>query len=331
MIASRRRRAGLVVAAVFAAAAFGAGWIAEVGTASHLTAASRLPVTESPTPTPTTGFKSASGACPPSVYPNPSCVGFRAGTVVVRTVEGDYTADAPGQVIAGWHITGNLIVTAPQVVIRDSQIDGIVTDGDAEGASFTITDSTIGPKSGCHFDRTYYNVGLNGHDITALRVFARNDEDGLDLSGGNVHIADSLFVQCFLGASVVGGDGYHSDGVQDLCDAVCSNLTLTHNTFDSRDGGNSALNLGSEADGLKLRAVTLSDNLFLGGGYTTYLQWDGGPPWTVTNNHWVDKTWEYDALETQGTCSHQNWSGNNIVTIDSSYRIASTIGALTCA
>ncbi len=289
--------------------------------------------TPTPTPTPTaTPTPTGSSTCPLPAYPNASCTGRPASLSSYSNTVGNYTVTTAGAVIDNWHVTGDLDVKAANVVIKNSQIDGTVNNDGYAGTSFTITDSSVGPAS-C---ATNGLPSLQGHDFTATRVYLRGHQDGVDMSGDNVTINDSFLQPCFQPASVVGGDGFHSDGVQDQCGAACSNLSMTHNTVDARafyqgnPTGNSALNLGSAADGLNMRSVTLINNMFLGGGYSTALQWDAGAIWTVTNNVWVNGSWAYGPVDANSTCSHQNWSGNSIVTINASYGVTSTVSAQGC-
>jgi hypothetical protein len=274
---------------------------------------------------------STSGCAPPD-HPTPSCTGVPAGTAFSRTLDGDYTASTDGEVIDSWHITGDLIIDAADVVIRNSQVDGTVDNEVAAGSSFRIADSTVGTTT-C---ATGGWPSINGHDFTATRVRLQGHQDGVDMVGDNVTVADSYLQPCYLPPEVVGSDGYHSDGVQDQCATACANLTLTHNTVDARafyngePTGNSALNLGSEADGFNLRNVTLQDDMFLGGAYTTSLWWDAGASWTVTGNVWVAGTWTYGPISAQDTCAHQVWSGNAIVTVDSDYRVTATVSGTGC-
>ena len=265
-------------------------------------------------------------------YPTPSCTGVPAGTTLAKTVDGDYTATTDGEVIDSWHITGDLVVEASDVVIKNTQVDGTVDNEVAQASSFSISDSTVGTTS-CV---TGGWPSINGHDLTANRVYLRGHQDGLDMVANNVTIVDSYLQPCYLPPEIVGSDGYHSDGVQDQCSTTCSNLTLTHDTIDAmafyngQPTGNSALNLGSEADGFNLQNVTLEDNMFLGGAYTTSLWWDAGASWTVTSNVWVADTWAYGPISAQDTCSHQAWSDNSIVNVDSGYHVTSTVIGTDC-
>ncbi|HSX02821.1 MAG TPA: DUF4082 domain-containing protein [Candidatus Saccharimonadia bacterium] len=281
------------------------------------------------TPTPITGTTT----CPLPAYPSTSCTGRSSSLGSSYTNEvSDYTVTTNDTVIDNWHVKGDLDIKAANVVIRNSQIDGTINNDGYAGTSFTVADSTVGPAT-C---ATNGLPSLQGHDFTATRVYLRGHQDGVDMGADNVTVTDSLLQPCFQPASVVGSDGFHSDGVQDQCSATCSNLTLTHNTIDARaiyngtPTGNSALNLGSGPDGYHMRNVTLNDNLFLGGGYTTDLHWDAGNAWVVKGNAWVKGSWAYDAITTEGTCSNQSWSGNSIVTADTNFNATSTVSSTGC-
>jgi len=304
-------------------------------TASDATASGgQYAALDAPTPTPT-----GSSTCPLPAYPNPSCAGLPSGTTFTNTVNGDYTVSTGGQVIDAWHITGTLIIQAANVVIKNSQIDDHIDNEAAPSSSFTINDSTVGPTT-CSTEGW---PSINGHHFTANRVHLRNHQDSVDMVGDAITIADSLFQPCYQPASVVGSDGFHSDGVQDQCSATCTGITLNHDTIDARayyggqSWGNSALNLGSQADGLHIRSVTLKNNLFMGGSYTTDLRWDAGLSWIVTGNSWVQGAWTYAPISTESTCSNQTWGvdtasnlPNRIVVIDANYNVTSVANTTGC-
>lgn len=284
------------------------------------------------------GGGSTPSACALPKYPNNSCTGTPAGTSFSRTVNTDYYANTPGQVIDSWHITGDLVIQATGIVIKNSLIDGHVdNDSLPLNTSFTITDSTVGPAT-CD---TQGWPSLNAHSMTAARVFLRGHQDGIDVVGDNVTVTDSLVQPCYQPPEVVGSDGFHSDGVQDQCGGVCTHMTFVHNTFDSQawyNGqrtGNSAIYLGSPYNGTGQDAgdVVLQNNLFLGGGYSTALWWDAvgdQANWIISGNAWAQGTWAYGPSDSANTCSHQTWSGNSIVTVDANYAVTSTVSALNC-
>jgi hypothetical protein len=278
------------------------------------------------------GAAYATGGCALPNYPTSSCTGAPAGTTFTNTVNGDYTVTTAGQVIDSWHIEGALVIKTTGVVIKNSLIDDAVVNDDFASSSFTITDTTVGTAT-CE---TGGFPSIDGHDFAATRVLLQGHQDGVDVTGDNVSVTDSFMQPCYLPPSIVGGDGYHSDGVQDPCAEVCTGLQLTHNTIDARafyagePTGNSALNLGSVADGEQLRQVTLNDNMLLGGGFTTALTWDAGAAWTVSGNVWVSGSWEFGPIDAEGTCSHQTWSGNSIVTANASYQVTGTVSTAGC-
>jgi hypothetical protein len=46
----------------------------------------------------------------------------------------------------------------------------------------------------------------------------------------------------------------------------------------------------------------------------------------------VNNTWDYGAYETEGQCSPvSDWSDNQIVTIDASYNVTSTVSTVPCS
>jgi len=275
------------------------------------------------------GGARAAGGCELPDHPTASCTGVPAGTAFAHTVSGDYTVTTADTVLSAYHITGSLIIKATGVTVTDTQVDGYVDNEATAASSYSITDSTVGTGS-C--DSTGL-PSLNGHDITATRVLLQGHQDGVDVTGNNVSLTDSFLQPCYL---PLGSDGFHSDGVQDQCSSTCSGVILTHDTVDARaiyqgvPTGNSALNLGSSADGRHVRAVTLRDDLFLGGGYTTALTWDAGAAWTVVGNAWAEGSWAYGPIDAEGTCGHQTWSGNTLVNVDASYRVTGTVSATGC-
>jgi hypothetical protein len=304
------------------------------------------------------GGGGAGSSCPLPAYPTPSCAGLPAGITFTNTVNGDYTATTAGQHIDKWHITGNLDIRASGVVITNSQIDVTVNNdsgsvgGVEQYPSFTISDSTVGPPGACtsaggtacvnsHSNSTAScqgSPGVGEGNFTATRVYVRGHDDGFRVGGPNVTVQDSYFYACFLNATLAPPDGSHSDGVQSYCSAnpACSDINLLHNTLDlSGVPATFPVNLGD----VNQSVVIVSNNLLLGGqNYLMYMPYHGGPVWTVSNNRLVKDTWVTSApwprvdgaVTAENTCSHETWSGNTAVTIDSNYAIASTVGTVPC-
>jgi hypothetical protein len=290
-----------------------------------------------------------SSSCPLPAYPNASCTGVPAGTTFTNTVSGTYTVSTPGQVIDKWHITGDLHILANNTVIKNSQIDGTVNNqGTGETYySFTITDSTVGPPAACTKDSPpscqsgsnstgcIVSPGIGESNFTATRVYVRGHDDGFRLSGsGNGTVQDSYEYACYLNATFSPPDGSHSDGVQAVCAGnPCPGLTLIHNTLDlSGVPATFTLNLTDSA----LSNVTVNDNMLLGGNnYIIDAWWHSGANWIFHNNRLVQGTWGSDtrliaAVTGENTCTHQDWQGNTVVTIDTNYNITSTVQPIPC-
>ncbi|WP_219514971.1 DUF4082 domain-containing protein [Nonomuraea ceibae] len=273
------------------------------------------PTSPQPTsPQPTGPEPSTPGrpGCELPAHPTPACTGV-PDSLRLSTIKGDFTAAKPGQVLDGVHITGDLTVEASGVVIRNSRIDGMITNWKT-GGSFTITDSTVGPEKGC---RIYPAVGEK--NFTATRIEVRGFDDGFRMSGRNVTIRDSYVNLC-------GPPTSHSDGIQAYCPGgiVCSGLVFDHNTIDQREAPQHSdpVNLVDK----NLSAVTVTDNLLAGGNYTLFLQWRSGPKWKVSGNKLVHDAWDFGPVSSADTCENIDWGpGNAVVTIDKHYRITRTV------
>ena len=268
-----------------------------------------------PTPAPSpSGSPGGGRACPPPpAYPTPDCTGVPDGTKLV-TVNGNFTADKPGQVVKGVRITGKLVVKADGVEIRDSEIHGGVSNyggsDDRADYRFTITDSTIGAATGCD---GYVGVGFSNY--TATRVHIHNFGDGFRDSGDNILVQDSFVTLC-------SNTDDHSDGIQGYKGG--KNVVIRHNTIDQRPtrfiGTTSPIFFADESAG-----AVLTDNLLAGGGYTVRLHGSG---FVFKDNRVVKDSWNFGPVYSD--CGGISWSGNATVAIDANYSITSTIGALPC-
>lgn len=261
------------------------------------------------------------------------------GTSFTKTIDGDYFANTPGEVIDKWHITGSLIIKASNVTISNSQIDGTVNNEYASGVfagPYTITDSTVGPASGC-----IINPGVNDQNYTATRVHIRGHDDGFRAGGPDIAIRDSYVKLC------ADDPNSHSDGVQDF--PFTRNLVVDHTTFDlcgawTFDRNKPACNVDANYPGINggifinsnpsigggSGDVTITNNLVIGGIDSVWL-WPVRGTWIVTGNRVVEGTWKSLAYETNGQCAKvTTWSDNTTVTIDTSYNITSTVRTAAC-
>jgi hypothetical protein len=278
------------------------------------------PSRTSPAPSMSTAPAPGGGACALPAYPTPACTGAPPN-VTLTEVKGDFKATTSGQVIDGKRITGRLLVEAPNVTIRNSVIGGVVTNADgADGKPrypFTIVDSTVGPETGCQF-----GVGIGEANFVALRVHVRGIDDSFRMSGDNVTIRDSFARPCSRSTS-------HSDGIQSYCpDKPCSGLVMDHNTIDQH--GMKDVTSPIFLVDPNLSAVTLTNNLLAGGGYSLRLKVTAGPKWTVSGNKIVDGSWIFGPVETDTTCERIAWgAGNATVTVDGTNRITATVKTFT--
>jgi hypothetical protein len=278
------------------------------------------------------GPASGGGACPLPDHPKPSCTGVPAGTRLTRlplNVDNDsYAVRRAGTVIENKHIAGNLLVWADNITIRNSQIDGTVyNDQGSTKHPYTITDSTVGLASKC-----ITSPGLLSSNYTARRVKVLGHDDGFRVdTPGHVAIYDSYAKLCWNPPSLAPPDGSHSGGIQADCTAgTCYDSVFIHNTIDNRGPkGNSGMTFMS-FDGNPISGWTANDNLVMGGSYTVIFWWTGGPKYQVHNNRVVKNEWAYGPADARGSCAHQDWSGNTLVTINADYDITKTVAPLPC-
>ncbi|MFC5187700.1 right-handed parallel beta-helix repeat-containing protein [Actinomadura harenae] len=290
------------------------------------------PTRTGPPPTPTdvpTADSTATGRpgrCP--AYPTPDCTGAPRTLTAPRKLKLNVDDDAllidkPGTVLNGVHVPGNLVIAADDVTIRNSVIDGRVTNDykDADHP-FTITDTTVGRPDRCVSEDA---VGTSRYRASGLLV--RGFSHGFKVSGdavkgGDVEITDSFVKNCSNGAD-------HADGIQVWGVHDARHLVVRHNTFDQRGVSDftAPLFLADSAGGT-ISDVTVENNLVAGGTYSIQLKHVAGRL-TVRGNRMVDKTWSYAPVESW--ChAIQTWTGNTIVTIDPAYKITATLRPLPC-
>ncbi|GLW08793.1 hypothetical protein Misp01_39230 [Microtetraspora sp. NBRC 13810] len=264
--------------------------------------------TPTPVPTPT-----ATG-CPG--HPSPACTGVPPGTKLTTlrlNEEGAaYRVTTPGTVLDGVHVPGTLLVHADDVTIRNSQIDGDVTNADGDKSfRFTITDSTVGTPGAC------LTLPGIGHDkYTARRVLVQGHGDGFRASGDDIDIRDSY-------ARLCSNPGDHSDGIQAYLTG--KGLVFHHNTIDQRDAKDITAPIFLVDE--QLEDVTVTDNLVMGGTYSIQVRNVRGRQ-IVRDNKLVDRSWVYGPVDSD--CGTLDWAGNTLVTIDEDYRITATVGPLEC-
>jgi hypothetical protein len=251
--------------------------------------------------------------CPLPAYPTAACTGVPSGTQLT-THSGDLVVRTAGQVVDGVRVTGAVDVRAHDVVIRNSEIRGRITnDFGGTRYRFTIEDSLVGSTTGCS---SWGNGAVGVSDYTARRVRIAGFPDGFRVAGSRVHIEDSFVTLCSANPDD------HSDGIQAYGAANGTDIVIRHNTIDQRSVTNGAATSpifipnDGERQGNQNLTVTVTDNLIAGGGYS--LRIFGNLPFSapaVTGNKIVDGSWVYGpvdlACERIGT-----WSGNATVAYD---------------
>ncbi len=247
-------------------------------------------------------------------WPTAATTGVPAGTTL--TTVSSATLSRTGQILDSKLVTGDVIVTGKNVLIKNSEIRGRVYN--SGGGGFTIQDSTVGPTSGCS------NIEAIGYsNYTATRVRLHNVGDGFRVSGDNVLVQDSLVVLC-------SNPGDHSDGVQGYGGG--NNVVISHNTIDQR-GAQDVTAPVFFAD--SSRSAVVRNNLLAGGGYSLRLHDDFNPdvgPWEATGNRIVKDAWSFGpVLMTNTNCATTTWSNNRLVTIDSNYNILTVGDTVNCS
>ena len=250
-------------------------------------------------------------------HPTPKCTGVPPGTRLVRlplNLDGAaYRVTRPGTVLDGVHIPGDLLINADDVVIRNSRIEGSLSnEHKLRRYSFTITDSTVGPAKGC-----ITAPGIGEARFTALRVHIRGHGDGFHASGDDITIKDSYVRLC-------SNPGDHSDGIQTYLTG--KGLVFDHNTVDQRFAKDITAPIFITDE--QAEDVIVTRNLVMGGTYSIQVKNVSGKA-VVRDNRLVDGSWVYGPVEAD--CHNIDWSGNTLVRIDDDYRITRTVGPLPCA
>lgn len=260
------------------------------------------------TPPPVTGTQ----------YPSPANTGVPAGTALT-VVQGNVTATS-GQTFRNVHVTGSIYVASGPVTIVNSQVDGGINNISHPTASFTVTDTTIGPATGCHDSAP--EAGLEAGNFTATRVLIRNHNHDVQPEAANAVVQDSFMSVCSLGSD-------HADGVIAYNSGL--GLRIVHNTIDMSHVP-AANQTAPLFDTGTVPDFYAENNLILGGSYSIRIYDDrpagGTGPLVVKNNHVVNNSWLYGAVNS--SCGSVAWSGNDIVEANSAYQVTKVVGPLAC-
>jgi len=207
----------------------------------------------------------------PSVcgFPDVETTGVAPGTSLTP-LNGVVTLSESGQVFENRQVTGSIVVTAPDVTIRNVKL--IATD---KFVGVRVSDGNV--------VLDHVEIDLNGNfgtrgiaygDYTVRNSFIHNGSD-CAFFDRNVVIEDTL---CVSGPDTDGdawpdntsfcNGGEHIDGFQF---SGGGNITLRHNTVRNPCRQTSAILISNDPGVTDpIRDVTVADNLLGGGGYTLY-------------------------------------------------------------
>jgi thrombospondin type 3 repeat protein len=172
-------------------------------------------------------------ACPLPAHPDAGCTGVPAGTTL--TPSGGMTISTAGTVIDGREITGQVVVNAPNVTIRNSRIHSNtmwVVDNNSTGLVIEdseIVNRPVAGQNNCH-------NGIGNANFTVRRTEITGCENSMNIDDpGNVTVVDSWIHDLDTeGPSYVWGSTPHTDGVQ--VGEGATNLVFRHNTIDPTPG-----------------------------------------------------------------------------------------------
>ena len=212
------------------------------------------------------GGTSAPGAAPAAGFPTATSAGTPSGWTPTRTITGAYTVRTAGAVVEDLRIRGDLVIAAPNVVVRRVEIIGGAIDnspGSVCGNGLLIEDTTI-LASGPTTDDGVPAIGHGGY--TARNVLIEGTPEGFRVGGlsmgcGAVAIHDS-FVRVTSPTSCT---DWHGDAIQGY-DGPALKVRNTVLVIDERpDCGGTAPFFYPDSQGNT--SVDVDGLLVVGGGY----------------------------------------------------------------
>ena len=240
-------------------------------------------------------------SCPLPAYPDASCTGVPAG--VTLTPSGSVTVNTAGTVINALDVSGNIVVNAPNVTIRNTRIrSNSMWMIDNNSTGLVVEDSEVinRPVAGqpnCHNGIGSNNFTIRRSEITGCENAANFDGDNIVFEDNYVHDLDNV------GPSYVWGDtGPHTDGIQMAPGA--DNIVVRHNSIDPMGavqggGGTSAIIMGVNGSQSNVR---IEDNYLDGrdSAYTLYLPRQNSPNIYVNRNRMQKALYGYTACAKPG-------------------------------
>lgn len=230
----------------------------------------------------------------PTGFPDATNTGVPAGTALTNS-SGQLNITVAGTVIDARNHSGNIVVNAPNVIIKRSRI--------RTASAFNViqNNSTNLLIEDCEIDGINSNSqGFTSGNVTVRRCNIHNCENGLNVGGPTV-VEDSFIHDLYSGG------GAHSDGAQ--FNQGASNITFRHNTI---QGGNTSAIIMWDEGNPQNANVLIENNKLSGGAYTLYTARQG--PVTnvrIRNNRFVvgSAAFGYCNGAVVGTTVTE-WSGN---------------------
>jgi len=286
------------------------------------------PSTVTPPPTP-----GSSGDL--SQFPNESTTGTPAGWVPTTTRSTDMDVNTPGAVVQNVRFTNGakLNINAPNVTVQDVELQGGWID--TSGENTLIQDTTI-DRLAPETDGGEGVISYCGYTAVRVKILDRNEgfrESGCD-PGVATTIKDS-FVRITPPDSCENGSNtdWHGDGIQGYygTDLIVQNVTIDFHE-DAKCQATSPFFYNGGSGGSPNGHAFINGLLLKGGGYSFRL---GTPaPNSVQGLRIVNKSWRYAPIDITtvdgGGCSAISPWEAKLVTVDSNWKVTSTVGNLPC-
>jgi hypothetical protein len=196
-------------------------------------------------------------------YPDETNTGVPDGVTLKKS--GSVIASRDGQVIDGLEITGEIVVTAPNVVIKNTKVIGGRGAGSSDWViiirdnsdNLTIHDSEVTTPAGSEQDNAcVFNISNSAPRL--LRVNIHGCSQGVSSGAGLIEDSFIHDMSQVPGLSHVDGIASNGDG----------GLTVRHNTVFNQFNQTAAIALFQDFGTQKNNLI--EDNLIAGGGYSIY-------------------------------------------------------------
>lgn len=236
-------------------------------------------------------------ACPLPAFPDATCTGIPAGTVLTPAsvdVNGDLQVTVADTVVDSVDVPRCIIIAASGVLVKNSRAKCVFMEvGPASNPAnprLTIQDSELDCGNRTDHAPADPRTAVNNANYNAYRNRITNCENGFDFST-DVTIEDNYVYDLWNSNDP---DGPHTDAVQSTDG---SRSIIRHNTFYAQDdgcvypagadgscNGTSAVNINNSGLGPHTDDLLVRFNLLAGGTYTLYCPVPSVTNVTITNN-----------------------------------------------